>query len=174
LKLEPRRGVMLQTIPSQFLRTSLDSRSLRTPPRKATPPLLPVRALGGFDLLAPLPPRMLTKPRTVCGCQRVAFMISASVAPLVRFIIAITSPSLLARSALGLLAGFLARPTFFAGFLLAVRLPFAFWAFVSGVFAASIVFVLVVFLLDRVAVVIDHSNSEKLQVESAAIRRIGD
>src|SRR5262249_11866694 len=38
---------------------------------------------------------MLTKPRTVCGCQPVASMISASVAPLARFIIAMTSAFLL-------------------------------------------------------------------------------
>jgi hypothetical protein len=35
--------------------------------------------------------RMLTKPRTVCGSQSVAFMISGRVAPLARFIMAITS-----------------------------------------------------------------------------------
>ena len=46
----------------------------------------------------PLLPRMLTKPRTVCACQPVVSMISASVAPLARFIIAITSAFLLTRS----------------------------------------------------------------------------
>src|SRR2546421_11584124 len=46
----------------------------------------------------PLLPRMLTKPRTVCFCQPVASIISASVAPLARFIIAITSAFLLLRS----------------------------------------------------------------------------
>ena len=35
--------------------------------------------------------KMLTKPRTVCFCQPVAATISASVAPLARFIIAITA-----------------------------------------------------------------------------------
>src|ERR1700686_5254550 len=69
----------------------------------------------------PLLPRMLTKPRTVCFCQPVAFTISVSVAPLTRFIMATTSAFLLARSA----AGFdcLARGAFFAGlaFLPAVR-----------------------------------------------------
>src|SRR5260370_35530414 len=63
----------------------------------------------------PLLPRMLTKPRTMCGCQPVAFMISGSVAPFARFIMAITSAFLLARSAFGLAAAFLARPAFFAG-----------------------------------------------------------
>src|SRR5258706_15162942 len=41
---------------------------------------------------------MLTKPRTVCACQPVASMISASVAPLARFIMARTSAFLLLRS----------------------------------------------------------------------------
>src|SRR5438045_8141137 len=60
----------------------------------------------------PLLPRMLTKPRTVCFCQPVASMISASVAPLDRFIIAITSAFLLLRSEA----------------LSTVGLPGAFWA----------------------------------------------
>src|SRR5271170_3811796 len=74
----------------------------------------------------PLLPRMLTKPRTVCACHFVAAMISASVAPLARFISAITSAFLLARSALGLLAGFPARAAFFGGlaFLAIARFPF--------------------------------------------------
>ena len=63
----------------------------------------------------PLLPTMLTKPRTVCFCQPAASMISGSVTPLARFIIAMTSAFLLARSALGLLAGFLAPAAFFAG-----------------------------------------------------------
>ncbi len=70
----------------------------------------------------PLLPRMLTKPRTVCGCQPVAFMISANVAPLARFISVITSAFLLARSAFGLL--FLARLAFFRGFAFLVDLRF--------------------------------------------------
>ncbi len=52
----------------------------------------------------PLLPRMLTKPRTLCACHPVVAMISASVAPLARFISTITSAVLFARSALGLLA----------------------------------------------------------------------
>jgi hypothetical protein len=44
----------------------------------------------------PLLLRMLTKPRTVCFCQPVASMISGRVAPLARFIKAITSAFLLA------------------------------------------------------------------------------
>src|SRR5260370_29944128 len=76
----------------------------------------------------PLLPRMLTNPRTVCGCQPVAFTISGRVAPLARFISAITSAFLLVRSAFGLAAGFLARPDFFAGlaFLPALRAPLGF------------------------------------------------
>jgi hypothetical protein len=64
----------------------------------------------------PLLPRMLTKPRTVCGCQPVAFMISGRVAPLARFIIAMTSAFLLARSAFGFAAAFLALRAPLAGF----------------------------------------------------------
>src|ERR1700738_5594639 len=41
---------------------------------------------------------MLTKPRTVCLCQPVACIISASVTPFARIIIAITSAFLLLRS----------------------------------------------------------------------------
>src|SRR5271156_5759116 len=39
------------------------------------------RVLRRLDLLAPLLPRMLTKPRTVCFCQPVVATISASVPP---------------------------------------------------------------------------------------------
>jgi Protein of unknown function (DUF1579) len=53
-------------------------------------------------LWPPLLPRMLTKPRTVCFCQPVVSIISASVTPFARFIIAITSAFLLLRSAAGL------------------------------------------------------------------------
>ena len=58
---------------------------------------LPGGVLRGFDFCPPLLPRMLTKPRTVCFCQPVASMISARVAPLARFIIAITSAFLFVR-----------------------------------------------------------------------------
>ena len=71
----------------------------------------------------PLLPRMLTKPRTVCAYQPVAFMISGNEAPLARFIIAMTSALLLARSGLALLADFLVRPAFFA--VLGLRAPLA-------------------------------------------------
>jgi hypothetical protein len=53
-------------------------------------------------------------------------MISANVAPLARFIIAITSAFLLARSALGLVADFLARPAFFAGLVFLAGARFVF------------------------------------------------
>jgi hypothetical protein len=75
-------------------------------------PILYVRSPAAFldDSIysPPLLPRMLTKPRTVCACHLVTAMISASVAPLARFISAMTSALLLARSALGLVAVFLA------------------------------------------------------------------
>ena len=78
------------------------------------------------------------KPRTVCACHFVTAMISASVAPLARFISAITSAFLLARSAFGLPAAFLDRPAFFAGLILAaVRLAFACVAPGSGVVVFS-------------------------------------
>jgi hypothetical protein len=56
----------------------------------------------------PLLPRILTKPRTVCPCQPVVAMISASAAPLTRFSSALTWAFLFARSALDL------PPAFFA------------------------------------------------------------
>src|SRR5580692_11138144 len=92
---------------------------------------------------------MLTKPRTVCACHSVAAMISASVAPLARFIIAITSAFLLARSALGLLAGFQARPAFFAGlaFLAGVRFVFGCGTSGAGAFFSDSVAVFISFLL---------------------------
>src|ERR1700681_3752921 len=88
-----------------------------------------IRSPAGFfeDSIVspPLLPRMETKPRTVCGCQPVTSMISASVTPLARFIIAVTSAFLLERSPLSALflagaaftgAAFLAALDFFAGF----------------------------------------------------------
>ena len=61
----------------------------------------------------------------------------------------------LARSALGLPAAFFDWRAFFAvlAFLAVVRLPFGCGVLASGVFSVSIVFVVMVFLLDRVAVV---------------------
>src|SRR2546429_2118661 len=73
----------------------------------------------------PLLPRMLTKPRTVCACQPVACMISSSVTPLARLIIAITSAFLLLRSVAlppAFLATFFAALAFFAGFALLAAL----------------------------------------------------
>jgi hypothetical protein len=71
-----------------------------------------------------------------------------------------------------LLAGFLARPAFFAdlAFLAGARLAFAWVAPPSGVvvFSVSIVLVFIVLLLDRVAVVtIHHSGQEKQQAQSS-------
>jgi hypothetical protein len=71
-----------------------------------------------------------------------------------------------------LLAGFLARPAFFAdlAFLAGARLAFAWVAPPSGVvvFSVSIVLVFIVLLLDRVAVVTIHlSGQEKQQAQSS-------
>jgi hypothetical protein len=71
------------------------------------------------------------KPRTLCACQSVAFMISASVAPLARPIISrIFAPLLSARGVLAslALAGLAALFPALAPFGEAVALPFpAFW-----------------------------------------------
>src|ERR1035438_6680723 len=99
-------------------------------------------------------------------------MISASVAPLARFISAMTSAFLLARSALGLLDGFLARPAFFAGLILAaVRLAFACVAPGSGVvvFSVSIAFVFIVLLLTGL-----RSSHRSLRFGEIATRIFGD
>ena len=115
-------------------------------------------------------PIMLTKPRTVCGCQPVAFMISARVAPFARFMSAITSAFLLARSALGLLPG-LAAVGFFALALAGLRLLFGCSVAVCGVAPLSMVSLLIDFLHDRAAIVtIHHSGREKKQAEPAALR----
>src|SRR5215469_12799192 len=66
---------------------------------------------------------MLTKPRTVCACQFIAPMISFSVAPLERFIIAMTSAFLLLRSTF-CLAFFLARATLLGVLAFVPRLAF--------------------------------------------------
>ena len=111
----------------------------------------------------PLLPRMLTKPRTVCARHLVAAMISGNVAPLLRFIIAMTSAFLLGRSALGLLAAFLALP---ALGLRSLGLRLA--GLILGCDSAGAH----LSLLDRVAVVtIHHSSREKLRPESLAIRQ---
>src|ERR1700730_17444770 len=145
---------------------ALDSKELSIGPGKSSSgwsyfPILYVRSPAAFldDSIfsPPLLPRMLTKPRTVCGCQPVAFMISESVAPFARFIISMTSAFLFVRSAFGFPAAFLVRPAFFAGlaFLPALRPSLGFAASVAGLlmFSLSIAFSLIEFLLDRVAVV---------------------
>src|SRR6202035_1840757 len=100
---------------------------------------------------------MLTKPRTVCGCQPVAFMISGRVAPFARFIMAMISVFLLAPSAFGFAGNFLDERAFFAGlvFLPGLRAPLGFAASDAGLLmvSLSIAFSLIEFLLDRVAVV---------------------
>jgi hypothetical protein len=83
-----------------------------------------------------------------------------------------TSAFLLARSAFGLLAAFFGWRGFFAGlaFLADGRLSFACGALVSAVFSVSIVLVLIMLLLDRVAVVtIHHSGRERHQGKSSVI-----
>ena len=87
-----------------------------------------------------LSPRWLTNPRTVCGRQPVAFMISGSIAPLARFIIAMTSAFLLLRSAFGLAAAFLACFAFFAGFVFftPLRTPFGFAGSGAGLLMLSL------------------------------------
>src|ERR1051326_5373785 len=94
----------------------------------------------------PLLPSMLTNPRTVCFCQPVASTISASVAPLARFIMAMTSAFLLfVPSAFGFPAAFLTRGAFFASlaFLAGLLPPLGFAASGTGVamFSESIAFI---------------------------------
>ncbi len=69
-----------------------------------------------------------------CGCQSVAFMTSASVAPFARFIMAITSAFLLVRSGLCAPADFLAGLALFVGLaFLAARVRFGAGASAAGV-----------------------------------------
>src|SRR5882757_9060303 len=91
---------------------------------------------------------MLTKPRTVCACQLVDFIISANVAPLARFIIAMTSAFLLVPSDFGLPAAFFAP----LAFLAALRRTLG-CASVTGLLMFSESIVLIVFSFDRFAVV---------------------
>src|SRR5450432_2610141 len=109
---------------------------------------------------------MLTKPRTVWACHFIAAIISANVAPLERFNIAITSAFLLARCDFGLPACFLARVAIFAGlaFFADGRLAFGCGASAAGAFFSDSVEVFISFLLDRAAVVTIHrSGREKHQ-----------
>src|ERR1700736_3203539 len=80
----------------------------------------PAAFLEDSMLWPPLLPRMLTNPRTVCFCHPVACIISVSVAPLARLIIAMTSAFLLLRSEafspVGLPDAFFAALTFLARF----------------------------------------------------------
>ena len=77
-------------------------------------------------------------------------MISGSVTPLARFIMAITSAFLLARSAFGLPTGFLARPAFFPGFaFLGLRGLLVAGASVGDVLVFSESIVLICFSLPR-------------------------
>jgi hypothetical protein len=87
----------------------------------------------------PLLPRILTNPRTVCRCQPVASIISSSVVPFARCIIASTSAFLLVRSDFGLRASLPAGAGFFA--LLAFFARFAplasFLGLASGLLAGA-------------------------------------
>ena len=106
-------------------------------------PILYVRSPAAFldDSIfsPPLLPKMLTKPRTVCGCHLVMDMISASVAPLARFIMVITSAFLWVPSVFGFADGFLARRAFFAALAVfpAFRAPLGFAASVAGLLMFS-------------------------------------
>src|SRR5258706_12473611 len=90
---------------------------------------------------------MLTNPRTVCACQLVAAMISASVAPFARFILAITSALLLVASDFDLPAAFFAGVAFFAALAFLAGLRLALGCAASGVcllmFSESFVLMLV-------------------------------
>src|ERR1700682_6155425 len=65
---------------------------------------------------------MLTNPRTVCFCHPVTCIISASVTPFARFIMAMTSAFLLLRSEA--LPGFFGAAVFFPGLACLAGLPF--------------------------------------------------
>jgi hypothetical protein len=122
-------------------------------------PILYVRSPAAFldDSIfsPPLLPRMLTKPRTMCGCQPTSVHDLGKRRALRALHMAITSAFLLVRSPLGLAATFLARLAFFAGlaFLAALRAPLGFAVSGAGLLSLSITFSLIEFLLDRVAVV---------------------
>jgi hypothetical protein len=128
--------------------------------------------IGGDPRLAPLLPRMQIKPRTVSACRFVTAIISASVAPLARFIIAITSAFLLAvRFRFGsrlvgpdrLLGGL----GFLGGRALRLRLRYFRRRCVLFRFSRAVHFV----SPDRgCGRHMDHSDSEKLQAESWLIR----
>jgi hypothetical protein len=99
-------------------------------------------------------------------------MISANVAPLARFIIAITPAFLFARSVLGLMAAFLAR-VFFEGlaFLARLRLLVAPAASPSGLLSFTKSISLIEFLLAACCGRHSHhSGAEKWQGESQAMR----
>src|SRR5271167_2890249 len=69
--------------------------------RSARPPAF----MGDSIFSPPLLAGILMKPRTVSACHSLAAMIFANVAPLARFIIAITSALLPARSGAAFFAG---------------------------------------------------------------------
>ncbi len=111
---------------------------------------LPGVALRRFDLLASLAAENADE-----ASHGVLLPISANVAPLARFINAMTSAFLFLPSACGLLAAFIDLRAFFAGlaFLEVARLPFGCGAPGSCVVIFSVSIVLIVSLLDRVAVI---------------------
>ena len=114
----------------------------------------------------------MTKPRTVCAFQPVVAMISADVAPLGRFISAITSALLLARLAFGLPAGFLYRSVFLvAWFSWLPRVSACQFMLVGCVLSVDCV-IAPLFLVDRVAVVTSITRVERNCAEVFASRRM--
>jgi len=127
--------------------------------------------LGRLDLLPSLTAEDADTHSVRLPARR--FMISGSVAPLARFIMAITSALLLVRSRLGLAATFLARPAFFAGLAFLAACASALRAADAGVaFDESIAFSLIGFSRPGCGRHSHHSGWEKHQAESQVIRRI--
>jgi hypothetical protein len=122
--------------------------------------------LGRLDLLPTLAAQDADEAPNVCGCQPVAFMISASVTPLARFISAITSAFLFARSAVGLQAGILARTAFFTG----LRLPFGCDTSAAAAFFSDSIVVFISFLLTGLGR--EHSSLEYGETASPTLRRL--
>ena len=130
------------------------------------PPSSPFVEITAKPIFLPTVPEM--NPRTVCGCQPVTFMISASVAPLARFISAITSACLFEPSGLVLRAFFLAAAAFFVGLAFLVGLLYAFGgsAATAGVFCRLNRGSLLFSMTGLRSFHIDRSGREELQLES--------
>jgi hypothetical protein len=111
---------------------------------------------------------MLTKARTVCGCQTRGFMMSASVTVLAHFIVAINFAFLLAGSAFGLPGPL--RPPSWQAWLSWRRLADA----ISRTDSAAGLLLssesVVILLAQACCVQMDHSASDKQQAEVRATR----